>query len=78
MIKSFSLQDKFTFGKYKGMLVGRIIDLDHEYIKWMINNTNYSLAAEALVKYDKVCEEYSWQDDSNWEDDDFPDWALNQ
>ena len=56
----------------------RIIDLDTSYIEWLISKTNYQLTDEAQAKYNKACEEYSWEDDSNWEDDDFPVWEINQ
>ena len=40
--------DKMPIGKYRGELVGTVIEDDPSYVRWMINNTEYRLNESAL------------------------------
>lgn len=34
-MKSFKAGDRITFGKHKGLTIGRVSDVDPGYIEWM-------------------------------------------
>lgn len=36
------------FGKYKGKTVGEIIEEDADYMRWCVNNVNFSIDEECL------------------------------
>lgn len=40
--------DPMPFGKYRGELIGSIIEDDAEYMTWAINNTALRIDTEAL------------------------------
>lgn len=51
-MKLYSILDEMPFGKYRGDLVGTVIEEDASYISWMLNNTDFRLddAAYAYFK----------------------------
>ena len=52
-----SILDTMPFGKYKGELVGTVIEEDSNYIFWAINNTSFRLDNDAQ-KYFKEMKEH--------------------
>ena len=48
-----SLLDRFPFGKYKGELVGSVIEDDPSYIAWLLDKTDHTLTEAALTYYEK-------------------------
>lgn len=51
-----TLLDTMPFGKYKGMSVGDMIDLDCRYVKWLLENTQFRIDNEAFIFYRNVLE----------------------
>ena len=41
------IDDKMTFGKYKGKEIGEIIDDDPSYLEWAVQNTHLELDTQA-------------------------------
>lgn len=52
-MKELSILDTMPFGKYRGDLIGTVIEEDPRYIYWAINNTDLRLDEQAM-KYLKV------------------------
>jgi uncharacterized protein (DUF3820 family) len=48
MGNELGITDPMPIGKYRGQLVGTIIEEDPSYIRWMINNTEWRLDEAAL------------------------------
>jgi hypothetical protein len=48
-----ALEDKFTFGKYKGVPLDNIIGFDREYITWCIDEQIILLDNKAYSEYSK-------------------------
>ena len=42
------------FGKYKGKTVGEIIEDDADYMRWCVNNLNFSIDEECLDFLDEM------------------------
>ena len=52
MHKSLKLTDKIPIGKYKGRILGEIIDLDPKYIDWLHNHAKDNFSMDnASVNY---------------------------
>lgn len=46
------LDDKFTFGKYKDRTIKEVIDIDWNYVKWAIIDSQRLIAdIDAIVEY---------------------------
>lgn len=45
MMREHSILDTMPFGKYKGELIGTVIEEDPDYIYYFINNTDFRLDA---------------------------------
>lgn len=45
MMREYSILDTMPFGKYKGELIGTVIEENPDYIYWAINNTDFRLDA---------------------------------
>jgi hypothetical protein len=48
MIKELSFLDPMPVGKYRGELVGTVIEEDPGYVTWLINNTDWRLDEQTL------------------------------
>jgi hypothetical protein len=53
MMREYSILDMMPFGKYRGELVGTVIEGAPDYIDWAINNTDFRLDAHGK-KYLKI------------------------
>jgi hypothetical protein len=51
-----TLLDIMPFGKYKGMSIRDMIDLDCRYVKWLLENTQFRIDNEAFIFYRNVLE----------------------
>ena len=49
-----SILDTMPFGKYKGELVGTVIEEDSNYIFWAINNTSFRLDNDAQKYFEEM------------------------
>jgi uncharacterized protein (DUF3820 family) len=49
--KEMQLDDKFTFGKYKGVTVRQLIRFDRSYLEWCIEEDIILLSNEAFDEY---------------------------
>ena len=47
MAKAYTVLDRMPFGKYKGELIGTVIEDDPKYIRWALDNTDFDLTKEA-------------------------------
>jgi hypothetical protein len=56
-MSEYSILDTMPFGKYKGKLVGTVIEEDCNYIFWALNNTSFRLDNDAQ-KYFKEMNEH--------------------
>lgn len=52
---TLGITDTFQFGKYRGELVGTIIEDDPGYIEWMLRDTDHRLDDDAL-EYLEECQ----------------------
>ncbi len=53
--KLLKLTDKFRTGKYEGMTVEHVIDIDYEYIRWCFDNAkDFALERNARIVYQNV------------------------
>lgn len=50
MKKQLDVLDPMPIGKYKGSLVGTVIENDPDYVRWMIEKTDWQLN-EFAVRY---------------------------
>ncbi len=53
-MKLYGVLDEMPWGKYEGELVGSLIEVDPEYIHWMVNNTDFRLD-EGSLDYLEEC-----------------------
>ena len=48
MTQELAILDPMPVGKYRGELVGTVIEDDPGYVRWIINNTEWRLDEQAL------------------------------
>ena len=53
-MSEFSILDTMPFGKYKGELVGTVIEEDCKYIFWALNNTSFRLDNDAQKYFKEI------------------------
>lgn len=53
-MSEYSILDAMPFGKYKGELVGTVIEEDSNYIFWAINNTSFRLDNDAQKYFEEM------------------------
>ena len=71
MIK-YSIFDTMPFGKYKGELIGTVIENDQKYIFWAIYNTNFKLNDDAQKYLEKLYDELRGKDNFSYEHEQDP------
>jgi retron-type reverse transcriptase len=54
-----SILDTMPFGKYKGELVGTVIEENSNYIFWALNNTSFRLDNDAQKYFKEISKEHS-------------------
>lgn len=65
-------KDKFTFGKYTGLTVKEVLDVNASYILWLVDNTSTMFSDEVLLKArkKKLKQDAEWQKNhpprTNW------------
>ena len=49
-MKCYNLNDTILFGKFKGHPIAQIIEIEHTYIDWCINNLDHFYVTDDLIK----------------------------
>ena len=48
------LLDEFRFGRYRGQLVGTIIEQYPGYVQWLLDKTDHTLSQAALDYFEEI------------------------